>query len=639
MILEDGGTIETYGGNAHGIYVTNIGDDAAVDYAMIVSSGHITTNGNDSHAINVTDIIGDVTIDVAGAIDALGDGSNGIHVSDASGNVNITTDADSEIYTSGTNGHVIHIDEAGDASDADVEYVHVFANGSISTYDDNAYGIYVMEATANVTIDVTGPVTTHGFWSHGIYVRDTIGTVAIDISGAISASGLYANALYLAGNDEEVEINISAAVSGGAGEGAGIRIADGQAVSTTINVLDGGSLGALSDRAIISSESNLIINNYGTITGIVELGDGDALFNNYSSNSWLLRYGSDTATADFGDGTDTFVNTGVLSLLKGTQTLWQGELLGLETFTHRGEIDLSDGTAGDTLAISGEFQSDGGALYLDTVLDDGATPQTDLLDLETVTMPNDNPTLVHIENGGGTGGQTTGNGIKIIEADTSADGAFVLAERWRFGAYEYELVEIGEDWYLSSFLIAATGEYPALVSAVLSSWQSGIGFLHDRMKVLIAGDNAPIEPASYGSADARGGFWLNATGARQEIDTGTAYEQRLARLEGGLDHRTEVAGGRLGFGLFAGYGQSWQEFQASTSEAKSDFARAAPMPPTARAPSTARRSSNMSITGRASRAIRPTRRKLPSPSMFSALRSRRACASRPKPSPPFPACA
>src|SRR3546814_19482897 len=62
------------------------------------------------------------------------------------------------------------------------------------------------------------------------------------------------------------------------------------------------------------------INNYGTLTGNRNLGGGEDVFTNYSSNSWNVRNFSvsgdpavrdteNVALSDFGSGNDVFTNT------------------------------------------------------------------------------------------------------------------------------------------------------------------------------------------------------------------------------------------------------------------------------------------------------------------------------------------
>jgi trimeric autotransporter adhesin len=491
-----------------------------------------------------------------------GSGNAGIRIVANSNNFELIVESGASITAKGSGSHGIWIEDASQAT--------VKTEGTIAV--GTGIGIYIDDTTGNVLVDASGTITSAR--SSGIVVSDTTGRVTVNALGTITSEDgrdFTAHGIYVLDAGLGADITISGAVSGGRGTDAGIKIESTTAAST-LEISSGGTLGALSDIAASDGDDALTISNYGSITGIVELGAGDDVFNNNSGGTWYLRYGDDTATADFGDDNDVFTNNGTLSLLKGTQTNWQGALINVETFTNSGIIDLSDGIAGDELSIAGEYQSDGGSLYLDAVLDDGAIPQTDLLDLETVTMPNDDPTRVYVTNIGGLGGVTAGNGIQIIEADTSAPGAFVLGERVRSGAYEYELVEVSADWYLSSFIIDETGEYPALVSGALSSWHADLGFLHDRIKAVTSRRRAPVEPAGYSSADGSAGFWVSGLAVSQSADTGIAYDQTVTRFEGGIDKAIEVADyGRLAYGVFGGFGNNAQGFEDSSSEAESDI--------------------------------------------------------------------
>ena len=275
-------------------------------------------------------------------------------------------------------------------------------------------------------ISSTGTITTSGAAAHGIYV-DLAGATTVSVGGTIAAGGSGSDGVQLK-DVGTAAVDISGSVSGGSGTGAGLRLSSlGSADTPTVAIR--GSLGALSDIAIVDGNGSVTINNSGTMTGIVSLGSGDDVLNNESNGTWYLRSGDNAAVADFGSGTDSVVNNGTLSQLKGTQLSWQGSLTNLESFTNSGTIDLADGHAGDTLSISGNFVSNGGTLKVDTVLDDGATPQTDMLQLDTVTTSS-GPTHIQIENVGGRGGQTSGNGIQIIDVVTSSvSDAFDLAKR------------------------------------------------------------------------------------------------------------------------------------------------------------------------------------------------------------------
>jgi len=218
---------------------------------------------------------------------------------------------------------------------------------------------------------------------------------------------------------------------------AGVILGSAGGTATLTN--DGGSIGALSDRAVASSpffpSNNTSIINYGTITGFVQLVGGDnSILNNGTFN---LRHFADTtgggrdtlrvAIADLGAGlNNSFTNNGTLALLgaPGATKLLdtgqylplgntnnamalngpvQGHLVGVTTFTNSGTIDLqSNPVAGDVLVITGArqaglavnpliagpgpgtFISDGGTLKLDTVLNQGdVATRSDTLVVDT----------------------------------------------------------------------------------------------------------------------------------------------------------------------------------------------------------------------------------------------------------------
>lgn len=121
---------------------------------------------------------------------------------------------------------------------------------------------------------------------------------------------------------------------------------------------------------------------------------------------------------------------------------------------NRGRIDLTGSGAGNTLTISGNYTGINGSLVINTVLD-GDNSATDRLVIENGQIGG--TTTLIVNNQGGTGGATQGDGILVVEAagsTTGQTGAFQLSKVLEVGAYEYRLYRGGatagseESWYL-----------------------------------------------------------------------------------------------------------------------------------------------------------------------------------------------
>ena len=295
----------------------------------------------------------------------------------------------------------------------------------------------------------------------------------------------------------------------------------------TATLTNGGSVGALSDRAVASSplfpSNNTSIINNGTITGFVQLvGSNNSIENN---GLFDLRHFADTtgaidatgngvrdtlrvAISDLGAGpNNSFTNNGTLALpaVTGATKLdntgqylpvgnpnnemalggpLQGHLIGVQTFTNSGTIDLqANPVAGDVLMITGgrggslpgtggggTFISNGGTLKLDTVLNEGgANSRSDVLVVDGTTVGS-GPTSIAIHNAGGTGALTVGDGIlvvQVLDTSRSAANAFTLGNvEARGGAFDYRLFYGGVggsnpgDWFLRNEFVV--GPQPPL---------------------------------------------------------------------------------------------------------------------------------------------------------------------------------
>ena len=506
------------GGNAFGAFA--IGEPVSTfgPSTIILREGSSITNDAPTQGIGlyslhspqgVSIIDSSATVSTQGALRGYGALSQG--------NLALINLRGGSITTTGERSHGLFTFNSGRIS-ADAAF------GGVRTSGLTAHGALAQSGVMG--LDGT-TIETTGAGSHGIFAQQSgglggrvlptllstdpavaPGDVTVIFNGNVTASGesshgIFANAL-TAGN---AYVETSSAVSGGWGSGAGVLF-DGLTGFARINA--GSTVGALSDLAIrgitTGGGGTIQVENAGTVTGFVRFGGGvnsfrnDGTFNLRNFAKTTTGGGRDTlgvATADLGAGlSNSFTNNGTLALpaVTGATTLdsagqylplgnpnnamalngpLQGHLIGVQTFTNTGTIDLqSNPVAGDVLAITGlrqagvpggpgTFVSNGGTLKLDTVLNEGgAASHSDVLVVDGTSVGAGGATRMEIRKAGGTGALTVDNGIlvvQVLDPSRSAAGAFTLVgTRIREGAFDYRLFQGGpiannsSDWFLRS---------------------------------------------------------------------------------------------------------------------------------------------------------------------------------------------
>lgn len=236
-------------------------------------------------------------------------------------------------------------------------------------------------------------------------------------------------------------------------------------------------LGGDNDTAKLSNLSNANIGATAAING----GDGTdgltfdnvsaagiARFQNWetidATNDTELTFDGNLVLGDAGTGTGTLTVDATSTLFGGGHNASVLAVSGLANVINAGRIDLTNGGGGtgDTFTINGNYQGNGGLLFLDTVLgSDGSASDKLVISGGTAT----GSTGIEIVNAGGAGGLTVADGILVVEAigGATTGGAFALASRVAAGAYEYLLFKgdaagAGENWYLRSTMSSTSPE-------------------------------------------------------------------------------------------------------------------------------------------------------------------------------------
>lgn len=164
---------------------------------------------------------------------------------------------------------------------------------------------------------------------------------------------------------------------------------------------------------------------------------------------------------------DSATGTGTLNIESGsTLTATQGVIAPftagqLATLNNAGTIDLTQGNTrtNDTLTVQGNYVGNNGQLHVQTAVGaDGSASDKLVVNGGTLT----GNTAITVTNLGGTGAQTTQDGIEVVQAQGGAVSnidAFSLAQSVSAGAFDYRLFKGGvsgnqNNWYLRSTVVA-----------------------------------------------------------------------------------------------------------------------------------------------------------------------------------------
>ena len=329
----DGGSVETGGISGYGLYALTSGTGAA---NAVINDGTITTAGYGSYglfarndnAANASAVT--VTMD-GGSINTAGTTAHGIYAVTVGTGAASALMNDGAITTTGGAGYGVHARASGTGT-ANA----LITGGAITTTGANATGVIAQitdssSAATSTALMTSGTVATSGQNGHGVY-SGTLGTglatatVAGDAvvkAGGVDSDGIRA-LISQAAATYAVAVDGTASVTGGFGAGAGIRTASVADSSGTINIgADATVDGSRGTAGIVDDAGNTTMTIDGTLLGGISAGDGDDVAN-LNATSVI------TGDIAMGDGSDVVTiasgaDVSGLTLLDGGDDLTAGD--------------------------------------------------------------------------------------------------------------------------------------------------------------------------------------------------------------------------------------------------------------------------------------------------------------------------
>ena len=411
----------------------------------------------------------------------VGNGSSAIWLPDETDSVTV---ANSTLETHGDSAIGIEIYKNGKAEITD---------SSVKVYGNNTYGLYNNGANSQMIADgvdifasgVTGigaasyggqltvtdsHIATTGEKGYGVYVQNSTSDVTLDNS-VVETSGASADAVAI-GNGANMIITHSDIDASGDGAG-GLRFfkskTDAQAIQTTVSdstinaengaaiKVQGGSVDVAVKNSRISGDSDVLmqVNDFSTSIAAAEVSltaessdlFGDVVVNSATASPHIALRDRSLWKGTSQGNPDVQIDATSQWQVTGDASLAQLDNAGTVSF-----VAPEDASSFSTLRVNGDYIGDNGTLIFNRALGDSASPG-DRLAIAGDTSGN---TFVQVNNLHGAGGQTTADGIELIDVGGKSDGTFVLQGRAVAGSYEYNLWQGGVtdpddgNWYLRS---------------------------------------------------------------------------------------------------------------------------------------------------------------------------------------------
>ncbi|WP_392565361.1 autotransporter outer membrane beta-barrel domain-containing protein [Utexia brackfieldae] len=448
--------------------------------------------------------------------------------------------------------------------------------GNIQITGNNATAINIVSKSTN--LNSTGDITVTGDTANGIITNSGTDAVTdtqiLNVGGNITING---NGKAIGATTQNATNTLTLGntnIIGGSGiNGGGVYMSS---ITGAQQLTSAANISAKNDQAIFgNSQAATTINNNNTVTGYTNFtGGGPVTFNN-NGNVALQNFADtetkSTITNNFGTA-GIYNNNGTIGFsdknLDGTNT---NAVFNVDTFNNAGIIDLTaknptsvNNLVGDTITINGNYVSNGGSIYLNTVLDDatsnGGQGISDKLIINGNVTTGSGATKVFITptaNTANLGQLTTGEGIKVIDVvGNSVNDAFELGRAIVAGAYEYTLHQGLTDlgWFLSSFEKRNTIQYNPAIGAYLANQTAAVQMFQQTFY------NRLLSSSAANSNDAsKSLFWLSTKINHVRYDSlngglSNRANSYTLQIGGDINVWTLDNGGNIHLGIMGGYG-------------------------------------------------------------------------------------
>jgi Autochaperone Domain Type 1 len=517
VITDVGGTTIISGGSITTAGTQSVALESENGGSTNMTGGSINTTGAASYAINA--LSGGVVSLSGTTINTTGDGSGGLYAggggSITASNVTITTQG---AYDPVSGQHSRGVVNGPNASGSiTTGGVITLTNSSVTTNGAEIQG--VLTSTGGTTTLTGTSVTTNGVSAPAVESSDSGSTILNGVN-SIMANGAGSIGLYAdSGGAVSVSVGGTTTIAANGVNGIGVEVSGGSSINATgalkIGAGDPTGIGLL----LTGANASFTASGGGSITSAgtaVALENGTNLTTSFTGFTISEAPGVQTGNLFYADPasatinlTNTTANAGAGNLLDATDgsvialnasastltgaiqtdatsttnvTLTNGALwsvTGNSTVTNlvnnASTIAFSSPTAGafKTLTTT-NYVGVGGTLILNASLGStGSASDQLIINGGSAT----GTTKLVVNNIGGKGGATTGNGIPLIAAingATTSPDAFVLANTPIVGGYEYLLGSSGDDWYLRSQPVMTQAQAINSIAAAASARQSQI---------------------------------------------------------------------------------------------------------------------------------------------------------------------
>ena len=358
------------------------------------------------------------------------------------------------IVTRGTYAEGIRTNQSG-------SYVRLGDEATIETYGTSAYGLYAGSAS-KIELGKNATITTDAASASGVYSTGS-STITLDEGATITTNGASAHGVYAytgavnLGDNVTIAVNSSEKTSSSAQAphgmyawSRGVIALAGGATITTAGQRDSGSyvLNASNGGVIDASAGGKFILN-GDILSAGGVAATSALPAQNSTITLTMDDNSLWNGASFIESNAAGTGTIALTMNDAVWNLRDSSTLTSLTLNAGGTINFqhAEDASWQTLTIKDDFIGNGGKLVFNTVLFDD-TSETDKLIVEGNTSGH---TGVEVNNIGGAGAQTV-EGIEIVSVGGNSEGTFEKASRIVAGGYDYNVVQKGKNWFLTSLV-------------------------------------------------------------------------------------------------------------------------------------------------------------------------------------------